>query len=370
MIAVIITVTCASTDTRKNYTPAFLPEAVEINKNGIKITVNPSIELLAVIQFLSNYRDLGLITTLEFEYMKSVNAYFTDFKEQEAIYFINRHMRNGFTFHVPPTAALMIKPDFTLDQIAFTTTNYFCECENCDIPSIIPEFISVMKSFYFSSDFKTFFLDQKDFYTSILEQSARAFPDWDMTSVMESFYGKSLEGYNIVLSPLLHSGGYGPLIMHEYGLVAYSVMGPGNVNENGLPVFGDNKWFTYIVLHEFGHSFLSFAHSDNINIHKMLETSEYLMEPIRERMARMAYPNWNIACEELILRAIVIRMLTDNQQTDTAELLSMEHDQGFIYIHTVYDLLQKYLDNRKIYPAFDDFIPILIGELMQIHPRP
>ena len=370
-VMLVIVTACASTDPRGNDTPVLLPEAIEITKNGIKIAVYPQLELLAIIQFLGGHREIineyipGFLPDFEIEYEQIIKEYFADFKEHEAILFANRYLMEGFSFNRPPAAALMINRDFTFDQVAFATAPRDLQ----PFYSIIDEFVSVMKSFYIESDFETFFLGKTDFYTAILEQTAGEFPNWDMISVMESFYGKKQESYNVVLSPLYGNIGYGAIIARESGLAIYSIVGPMGVNENGFPDFGGTVNFAHITLHEFGHTFLNFLFSDNMYIQRALEDSEYLMEPIKEIMERQAYNLWGIACEELILRAIVIRMLADNTEIDVARELRREHDRGFIYIHTVYDLLQKYIDNRERYPVFDDFVPVLIGELMRIYPE-
>ena len=368
LVVVIIVANCDSFYSRENNgnTPALLPETIVIEKNRILITVNPAMELLAVIQALSDYKNLGLITRFDLEYKLDVNAYFSGSVRHRAVSFTNRHMRRGFSFDAPPAAALMINRDFTLDSTAFEASH---RLQGININ--IHDFISVMKSFYLDSDFETFYLDQAGYYNSILETTAKSFPDWDMISVMESFYGKNFESYNLVLSSLFHPGGYGPSIMRENGIAAYSVQGPLDITDYDLPVFGDTESFTMLALHEFGHPFVPVYEAyfeDMPDIRKALEDSVYLMEPIREKMAANAYRSWNTVCEELIVRAVVIRMLSDNQGMDAAELKRREYDMGFIYIETVYDILQKYIDNRGIYPVFDDFIPVLIRGLMQAHP--
>jgi hypothetical protein len=368
LAVVIIVANCALFYPRENNDniPALLPETIVIEKNGILISVNPAMELLAVIQSLSDYRNLGLITRYDLEYKRDVNAYFSGSARHRAVSFTNRYMGRGFAFDAPPAAALMINHDFTLDSTAFAASH---RLQGIDIN--IHDFISVMKSFYLDSDFEAFYLDQAGYYNSILEMTAKSFPDWDMISVMESFYGKNFESYNLVLSSLFHSGGYGPSIMRDNGIAAYSVQGPLDITGDGMPVFGDTESFTMLALHEFGHPFVPIYEAyieDMPDIRKALEDSAYLMEPIRERMAANAYRSWNTICEELIVRAVVIRMLSDNQGMDVAELKRREYDRGFIYIETVYDILQKYIDDRESYPVFDDFIPVLISELMQAHP--
>ena len=368
LVVVIIVANCDSffSKEKNNNTTALLPETIMIEKSSILITVNPAMELLAVIQALSDYSNLGLITRFDLEYKLDVNAYFSGSLRHRAVSFTNRHMRRGFSFDAPPAAALMINRDFTLDSTAFEASH---RLQGIDIN--IYDFISVMKSFYLDSGFETFYLDQTGYYNSILEMTAKSFPDWDMISVMETFYGKNFESYNLVLSSLFHSGGYGPSIMRENGIAAYSVQGPLDITDDSLPVFGDTESFTMLALHEFGHPFVPIyeAYFEDIpDIRKALEDSAYLMEPIREKMEANAYRSWNTICEELIVRAVVIRMLADNQGMDVAELKRREYDRGFIYIETVYDILQKYIDDREIYPVFDDFIPVLISGLMQAHP--
>ena len=347
-----------------------LPHEIAITKSGIKIAVCPEMELLGVILFLSEYKETGLVTDFEFEYKRIADAYFDNFKQHKAIHFINSNMKRGFNTHVPPVATLMINRDFTLDQTALATTPYFQNHDGFIIENVIPEFISVMKSFYIESDFENFFLSQTGFCTSILEQTAELFPDWNIISVMESFYGKKLKTYTIMISPLFSPGGYGPAITREDGLAVYSVQGPFSVNDNGFPAFGNKKTFIGLPLHEFGHSFLGLHFSNNPNIRKALEDSEYLMAPVIEKMEQLSYPFWSITIEETILRAVVFRMLSDHQEIDVEKNFRMYYDEGFIYLYTVSDFLEEYINNRDIYPTFDDFIPVLIRELMRTYPRP
>lgn len=341
-----------------------LPEPVVKEQSGVRISVEPAMELLAVIQYLSDYTDLGLITRYDITYKQDIDDYFVGMAGHDAISFINKYMTSGFDFDTPPTAALMINRDFTLDETAFAASIY-AQSTNADIN----EFIEIMKAFYLDSNFETFYLDHTHYYNSILERTATSFPDWDMIAVMETYYGKKMESYNLVLSSMFHPGGYGPGIERKGGTAVYSVQGPVN-EENGLPVFGSTESFSELVLHEFGHTFIPIydATGEMSDILRARVDSAYLMEPIQEQMNANAYQEWNNVCEELVLRAVVIRMLVDNQKMDKVGLFRNEYDRGFIYIETAYESLQKYVENRETYPVFDDFIPILIDDLIQVHP--
>lgn len=342
-----------------------LPEPIVKEQSGVRISVEPAVELLAVIQYLSDYTGWGLITGFDLTYKQDIDDYFADMTEHDAISFINQYMTTGFSFDLPPTAALMIDRDFMLDQTAFAASEYTQRTD-----ADINEFIAVMKAFYIDSDFEAFYLEHTDYYNTILERTASSFPGWDMIGVMETYYGKEMESYNLVLSSMFHSGGYGPGIERENGVAVYSVQGPVD-EEEGLPVFGNTETFSELVLHEFGHTFIPIteATDEMSDILQALENSRYLMEPIQERMEKSAYPQWNNACEELVLRAVVIRMMVDNQRVDMAELMQNEYNNGFIYIETAYNSLRKYADDRGTYPVFDSFIPVLIDDLMRTYPR-
>ena len=348
--------------------PVLLPNPIVKTQSGVEISVQPQIELLAVMQYLSNYDDVfGLITKFDLSYKRDIDAYFSAFKGHEAISFLNEYVEIGYSFDLPPTDAMMMNQDFSLDKTAYSAAEFLREQRTT---LDINELIGMMKSFYIDTDFASFFLAHIDYYQAIIDNTAAVFPDWDMTGTMELFYGKTMSSYNLVLSSLYHPGGFGPGIERESGLAVYSIQGPLDVVD-GLPVFGSAESFTRLALHEFGHSFIPIAGTTDGGeaIWNALDESEYLMEPIRERMEKSAYPQWPTACEELVLRAAVIRMVENDSLSTVEEFIQNEYDDGFIYIQAAYDSLQKYIEDRETYPVFDSYIPVLIQDVMSAHPQ-
>ena len=339
-----------------------LPDPVVVEKNGVRVAVEPALELIVVIQ---NFIDFHITSTYNFTYKEDIASYFSDMAGHEAVLFFNEHttslyQASGGPFHV---SALMINPDFTLDQTAFDA--YYSD----RFPVDVNEFLSVMKAFYVDSGFEEFYLQHLDYYTSFVEHTAASFPDWEMIPAMEEFYGKGMESYNIVLCPNFWNGGFGPAIQRDAGLACYSIQGSAGAKE-GLPTFGSTNDFADLVLHEFGHSFVSINSEAEAfpDILKARDESAYLQEPIQDKMQSQGYGEWHIACEELVLRAVVIRQMADNQGANAEGYLKSEISKGYIYIETVYDSLQTYVDNRDTYPTFDDFTPVLLNELMQAYP--
>ena len=74
----------------------------ETNARGsLNITVDPRIELLAVVQFLSGYGDRkGLITKYEFPYKRELMEYFSSYKNHHAVKLFTKMSTSGFWFQV------------------------------------------------------------------------------------------------------------------------------------------------------------------------------------------------------------------------------------------------------------------------------
>jgi len=343
--------------------PVVLPDAVYIHKKGIRVAIEPAVELYAVILSLL---DRSIATHLNIDYKKSISEFFSNMADHDTVSFVNLNLGEKLKFDMSYVITLLINNDFTLDINAYEhIMNVFPEWHT-DID--IYEFIDMLKSFYIDSNFEEFYNEHRDFYYEIVNNTADTLPDWDIIGAMESFYGKTMESYNIVLSSMLWDGGFGPGLLREENLACYAIIGPGKV-DNGFPVFRDTEGLTALLLHEFGHTFIALNEANECNpeIKVALHDSEFLFERIRYRMVRSGYPTWLIAGEELVLRAAVIRILEENHDVNVEMLLQNEFSQGFLYINDVYELLQIYIDNRDIYPVFDDFIPTLLDELIVMH---
>lgn len=124
-----------------------------------------------------------------------------------------------------------------------------------------------------------------------------------------------------------------------------------------------------LVTHEFGRSFIPVNESDKPEMEAEARRSEYLMEAIREDMARNAYGEWPVAYEELVLRAATIDIMSNNTDIDTEVMLKNERDTGFIYIDVAYEAIKQYSQNREKYPVFDDFIPFITDALLSAYPE-
>lgn len=345
---------------------AALPEEVSAMIGGVTIEVDPMIEMLSIIQYLSDYHEtFGLMTRIKTPYHDDVDAAFGSYKEHDAVQYFNEVMARGFAFDSPPTACLYLEKDFSISA-DYAGSDY----ERGRMTADMERFREVMEQFCADTKFHDFYEDHRDFYGEMIALYAAEFPQWDMTAAMEDYYGKTMAGYTIVLVPLFHTGGFGPSLNRTDGPHVYSIVGPYETN-GSVPLFGDAESIADLVIHEFGHSFVpifALGH-DDAAMENEVERSAYLMEPIQQEMAAMAYSQWNNAYEELVLRAASIDILTRNTGISSERELQYEREEHFIYIDDVYQILQEYTENRDKYPVFDDFVPVITDYLLKKHPR-
>ena len=345
-----------------------MPAKISRTVSGVTVSVDPMIEMLSAIQYLSDYdEEFGLLTKHKTSYHDDLETAFREFEDHEAVTFFNEVMTQGFAFDSPPTACLYLDEHFsTLPE--FEGSDYQRNrLRHTAMGDKMENFRDVMEQFYIDTNFGDFFESHHDFYSRMIDTYSENFPQWNMTQAMETYYGKEMAGYNIILVALFHPGGFGPTLEFADGMHVYSIQGP-YLAENDTPLFGDSDAIANLVIHEFGHSFVPVNEQDNAAMVAEVQRSEYLMEAVEEDMSRNAYGSWASAYEELVLRAAVIDIMKANTTIDPETLLQYERDTGFIYIDIVYEVVQLYSKNREEYPVFDDFVPFITDALLDAYP--
>ena len=93
----------------------------EFPQPSVKITFDSRIELLATVQFLSDYdKRFRLITRFDFPYKQHVRKHFSEYKNHPAVKFFDQMSADGFSFDAPPAAMLYLS-DVPFDQLGFAT---------------------------------------------------------------------------------------------------------------------------------------------------------------------------------------------------------------------------------------------------------
>ena len=353
---------------------------------SLNITIDPRIELLAVVQFLSGYGErTGLITRYDFPYKADVSEYFSAYKNHPAVKLFEEMSVSGFSFDAPPDAMLHLSnpPELTL-QVPFTQNLK----RRAGGQERLEKFIQELRDFAQKTNFTSFFEAHKGTYSKLVSDTYGKMQGVDFISTLENYYGMKQLSYNIILAPLFHPGGFVPRIDREGGsnpifnfikslqylifnqwsgksYEIYNICGPTGV-ENGIPSFGTQEGFRQLAWHEFGHSFVNPLSESLKNRIKISEYSSLFM-PIREKMEKEGYSNWETCVNEHIVRAITARLtfIHFGKQAGEDELRDQK-SRGFVYIDPLCKKLEEYEIRRDKYPAFADFFQELLKVFEEI----
>ena len=261
----------------------------------------------------------------------------------------------GFTYDAPPTAALYFYAPLELKQHT-SFTPYLIERGGGE--DKLDAFFNSLQNFGVQCDFETFYQSQMELYQAIVDKVYDNLGSMDLIRDLANYYRTQKDEYNIILSPLLHPGGYGPQIKTSDGKTKiYGILGPNNVDNQGIPEFSA-EFIKDLVWHEFSHSFVN-----PLTEKYLKEVNQYssLFRPISEKMEAMAYGRWEICVNEYIVRAVTTRLsfLSGGQAYGLAAL-QQEKAQGFAYIQALCDKLEEFEKHPEQWSSFDVFYPELI----------
>jgi hypothetical protein len=322
---------------------------------GLHVTVDPRLELLAVVQSLGLYdSQTHLITNYAFPYRKEIDEYFQPYKDHAAVKIFDQMSQVGFTFDAPPALMLSLSDP---PELAVTASFDNIIIARAGGPVLVEAFLAALRDFARETNFMAFYTGHADFYATLTGQVEAMINPADLTT-LEVYYGMQQHSYNIILVPLFHPGGFGPRMPAKAGSAGdglfdvYSINGPQGVTDD-IPNFGDAADYRDLIWHEFGHSFinpLTEANSDLVIPYESLAT------PIAWKMRRLAYTGWETIVNEHVIRAITIRLVAqvDGEEAGQA-LLEKERKQGFRYINVLSERLKEYEANRGEYPTLESF---------------
>ncbi len=337
-------------------TPNIVPSQHRLN-----VVVDARLELLAVVQLLSNYGErLGLITRYDFPYKRDVVEYFSPYKNHRAVQLFAEMSKSGFSFDAPPAAMLYLSdpPDLNA-QLPFT--DYLSR--RAGGQKRLSQFVTCLRDFANQTKFMEFYKSHQGVYQQIVTNAWMKMESVDYIGTLESYYGMKHHSYNIILVPLF-VGGYGHRVERADGACdIYDICGPMNIEDN-LPVFGTAESFRDLAWHEFGHSFIVPTMN---KIHSDIAKYSSLYEPISDKMKKQAYANWEICVNEHLVRAVAARLAYHQIGKEAAEkTLIYERTRGFFYVEALCKQLEKYENERNKYRTFADFSPELIDVFKEL----
>nr|BAL56854.1 hypothetical conserved protein [uncultured Acetothermia bacterium] len=325
-------------------------------QHALSLIVDSRIELLAVIQMLSDYdKRFGLISQHDMPYKHDVIEYFHPYKDHAVINWFNRMSDAGFVFDAPPHAMLHLSAPPSL-KIQVPFPDYLKARAGGE--KQLKRFVEALRNFAHETQFMVFFKAHQGFFSQMVAKAYRNLTRIDIVEELERYYGMKQHSYTIILAPLFHQGGFGAKIRRADGRFdVYAILGPTGTLE-GIPIFGSPSWFRSIVWHEFSHSFVNPVTE---RFRQEIAKYSFLYDPIAEVMKNQGYGDWESCVNEHIIRAIEIRRTYREIGKEAGDrALQREKSQGFIYIEALSDRLRDYEAQRDRYPTFVDFYHELI----------
>lgn len=324
------------------------------------VTVDPRIELLAVVQHFTSWAPGWHIKNMT-AYKEDIDNYFGKFKGHPVITIAESLFYADFTCDAPVSFMLYLSdPPEVVQKTQYS--GYLIK--RAKGVRHLEEFADALRDFAKKADFMKFYRAHKALYDTLVAEVDSLFEGKDYVAVIEDFYGESRNNYNLILSPLFGTGGgYSHTIKTDEGYDLYAVLGPCSIK-------GKRTTFACprvesIMLHEWSHHFVNPLVDQNFDI---FTKSAGLFEPIKEMMLRQQYPNWKIALYEHIVRACAeIHLLAKlHKDFDKGKAREYQEGRGFWYVGYIDSLLDAYETHRREYPTFSKFVPVIANRLNKI----
>ncbi len=324
---------------------------------GIRIGVDPRMELLNVVQLLAGapgIRDPGSA------YSAEVSAYFSEWSGHEAVGVIRELAGQGFGYDAPVTAVLHLSDPPALEQVTAWTENLSARAGGM---TNLESFATALRNFAEDTDFMSFWKDHEQVYDEISDVY-RSVMDPGDAELLESWFGMSRQSYSILPAPLSFHG-FGSWVLREDGTmdVFCTIMGataliPGEVDvETSL-------FLRSFVWHEFAHSFVNPLCEEYSE-----ELDEYsnLFEPIEWIMSSQAYPLWQICVREHLVRAAVVRLVASEYGPEAGrQETELQLRNGFIYIEPLCEDFVILEQTRETGETFESMFPVFIETFGEI----
>jgi hypothetical protein len=330
-----------------------LPETVSKVHNQINVGILPQVELISIVQTISSYPESFsfLMAKDSSSYKADVINHFEAYKHHPVVLMFDRlSVKPGMlNFNAP--SSLMLYTNYTLDLRKDIKLDDFVINRIGGMYSL-NVFLNLLGDFASQSSFNEFYLNHKDFYLKIIEQTIENMGPTKYISELESFYGKHQKSYNIILVSLYNYVGFGNSVLYSNDQRdIYNIMGPKMVI-NDMPFFGDENYLKYMIRHEFSHPFvnpMTEKHWDYIKDYSNKYNS------IPEVARNNVCGDWQECINEFIVRSITTQIAYNEANDEGLQSYEKEKSRGVIYLDTLLKKIRYYQSNRTSYPTFESF---------------
>lgn len=318
---------------------------------GVRVVVDSRIELMSIVQLLSDYH---LVSRYDSPYKRDARAYFAQFSGHPAVALFREMSEAGFAFNNVPAVMLARTEVPALERRADVRQDVR---DAAGGEEKIEELIQALRRFAEDTDFLAFYRAHSGTYTIAAEKTRPAAES--ALRILEKYTGLTFEASTVVLGPLLHDGGFAAIYDIDGQPEAYALIGPMKSDPDRVPSFGDPGRLLSLVGHEFAHLAVDPLTS---RYQQIVEGYSAAHAPIAEAMRRNAYGQWTVVVSEHIIRAITTRIVFREHGEEAGRReLDSEVQRGFAYVPRLVELLEEYEGERSRYPTLAEYFPRLLS---------
>jgi len=327
----------------------------------MEIIVDKRIELLAVIQTITQYWDnlaLKLFNKKLFKckYKENVDKYFNKFKEHETAKLFCELSNNVQDFSAFINLVLCYSNPPNFDNVA-NIENNINSLNKQNIP--YDQFINGIKHFYEDTNFEYFFKNNKNEYEKLINDYMNKNDLKEYVNIVDNYLGSNTKNNTIAISALL-MGNFGIKILTNENITNnYSLISPFDYKENKY-IFGSKFSILELLWHEISHltiNDLTKNYIDQFDISCKIISNDFI---------KHFYTDIETIVNEYIIRAITIRLLEINYGEITVENLIQDNIQkGFTEIESVKNHISKNCekDNKFIKEGYKDLMDCVINKI-------
>jgi len=325
-------------------------------KKKVNVLVDERIELLYTVERLGGNPNEPCANT---DYKREVEAHFQAFKNHPAVSFAGAMLNSA---GISSSALVWYVyqcsfPDFKLEGKIVEDE---CQIENYQhYVDTLVQFRKLLSDFYTKSHFHDFFLKHHKFYDSICAPTANYIAQIAIVDTLEKHYGQQKKAYYLVLSPLVHPGGFGVQVHRKSGDYVFGIVGPA-FDSKTFPVFPPQAVFKNILLHEFSHSFCNWIIHKHFKILNADSCLADTLTKLNEHIRLYYGGDWETSLFEHFTRAneIVLCKKVFGEKKAMERYKEYYNDGGWIFLQGLVPLIEhEYLGNRSTYKTEEDLVP-------------
>jgi len=248
--------------------------------------------------------------------------------------------------------------------------------------ALVSELTIHLASFYKQAGVGEYIRSNKAYYKGAMKEAAK---DIAVKSIPfeEKWYGQKFSGYVFIIMPGMpitygedNYRAFGSMLETPKGkmpamVFSSSVMVPKKIKLSEYEKFGfDNPQVTrFLTVHELGHSFVNPLLKD---FEKEIQRDTALFTPKLKKHLENSYINsWENCITEHLVRLGEIRTAVLMNDKAEEERLRKEHSvtMGFVLLPFLENLALQYESDRKTYPDFKSFLPVIFNALSNLKPK-